>query len=357
MTTSSDEWDQGPRLAKSAHIEPGGDKRWAAAWEFYNIAFYPDVVYRELDASSPVGFEAYSVVEHTGANREATVQGVSSRLDAADGSGGHLVVWTRELPSGETELRSKAVGTPGVLSNQHTFELTPGTDHHAAAVDADGSTFVVAFEERAPGGPGSLHLASLDSLGLFLNRTELLTLAGPDALERRPALTSTHSGGGGHGLCLVVWDEVGPGLGDVHGALYETPGPGTPYCIAAPNSVGPGARISASGSKSLAANELTLRATGAPPHQPAVFYLGLTGLELPFGEGFRCVGAPIHRLLPPLAIGATGEISLDLDLGLPLGGLVHPGLPGVRYQLWYRDPAGGPAAFNLSDALHVEHRP
>ena len=53
----------------------------------------------------------------------------------------------------------------------------------------------------------------------------------------------------------------------------------------------------------------------------------------------------------------VGSVSLLLDFDQPYGQLVQPGSPGINYQFWYRDPAGGPSTFNLSDALHVEHTP
>jgi len=65
----------------------------------------------------------------------------------------------------------------------------------------------------------------------------------------------------------------------------------------------------------------------------------------------------LHRILPPVSSDATGFATTRVDFSLPLGGLVTAGPPGVRYQYWYRDPTGGPAGFNFSDALHVEHLP
>ena len=43
-----------------------------------------------------------------------------------------------------------------------------------------------------------------------------------------------------------------------------------------------------------------------------------------------------------------------LDFDLPYGSAVQPGIP-VNYQFWYRDPAGGPSSFNLTNALNVVH--
>lgn len=50
----------------------------------------------------------------------------------------------------------------------------------------------------------------------------------------------------------------------------------------------------------------------------------------------------------------SGSISITLD-ELALG--VTGAAPGVNYPFRYRDPAGGPAGTNLSDALRVQHLP
>lgn len=126
------------------------------------------------------------------------------------------------------------------------------------------------------------------------------------------------------------------------------------YCAAAPNSVGPGADLSWSGSSSLTANDFTLEITSAPPGQPGLFYYGPSAISVPFGEGTRCVGGTTSRLNPPVFLDASGATSRLFDFASPPAGS-GPGevTAGelVRIQFWYRDPAGGGAGFNLSDAL------
>jgi hypothetical protein len=220
-------------------------------------------------------------------------------------------------------------------------------------VDSDGSSFAVAGRDLVS---GALIAATWSVDGGELSRTDYQQLAPASYGTYAPAITSNRSGGGGSQRFFIAWHEVNTSGSDIFGALYDTVGPGTRYCTGAPNSVGSGAVIGSLGERSLAANNFHLTATALPPNQFGMFYLGLTGIELPFGDGFRCIGGATSRILPPVTSDANGFATARVDFTLPHGGLIAAGIP-VRYQYWYRDPAGGPADFNLSDGLHVEHLP
>ncbi len=126
------------------------------------------------------------------------------------------------------------------------------------------------------------------------------------------------------------------------------------HCTLAPNSAGPGALIGALGSSSIGANNLTLTCDQLPSTQPGLFFYGHLASELPFGDGLRCVGGSILRLMPPLGSGTGGSVSLALDLtSAPLVGSVVAG-ETLHFQFWYRDPAAGGTGFNMSDALAIK---
>lgn len=142
--------------------------------------------------------------------------------------------------------------------------------------------------------------------------------------------------------------------GTLHGNT-TCPVPAT-YCQSAPNSVGPGVMIGSTGSTSWTANDLTLRATGAPAGQNGIFYFGPDQVQAPFGEGFRCVGGLVYRLGITNA-GPTGTFERVLDYqNLPAGASIESG-DTWNFQCWYRDPQGGPSGFNLSNGLSVKFCP
>jgi len=134
------------------------------------------------------------------------------------------------------------------------------------------------------------------------------------------------------------------------------PPPPTNYCTGAPNSVGAGSQMLWSGSTSYAANNMTLFAANGPSGQAGLFYYGPNQISVAFGEGIRCVGGATDRLNPPVFSDVFGQWTRPLNfLGTPMNagsGLVLPGTT-FNTQCWYRDPAGGPSGFNLSDGLSV----
>lgn len=122
------------------------------------------------------------------------------------------------------------------------------------------------------------------------------------------------------------------------------------YCIAAPNSLGPGAAVYASGSIGLGTNNFTLLAGPVPSLTTGIFYLGSAEALLPFGNGYRCIGGGLLRLPPQQASG--GYLSYTIALPDPLANLITTGGPW-HFQAWYRDAAAGGANFNLSDGIRV----
>ena len=122
------------------------------------------------------------------------------------------------------------------------------------------------------------------------------------------------------------------------------------YCAVNANSVGNGGLISAYGSASIALNDLTLHA-GPIPDQPAMFLYGRNPIQVTFGNGNLCVTGGLTLLHPPIVASGNGvEQRLDLaTLGI---------VPGtLNFQCWYRDPAGGGARYNTSDALSIPFYP
>lgn len=130
------------------------------------------------------------------------------------------------------------------------------------------------------------------------------------------------------------------------------------YCNTAANSVGAGALIAASGSTSIAANELQLIATDCPPSKPGLFFYGpnATG-PVPFNNGFLCLNGGFFRLAV-LTTDVVGLAFHDLDVTDPPApaGQIEAG-DTWRFQFWYRDPTMPPSGANQSDAVSVTFCP
>ena len=155
-------------------------------------------------------------------------------------------------------------------------------------------------------------------------------------------------------------------------------GVGTPFCLGddpticpcanastngggCMNGTGYGSVLCASGSSSVGNNNLVLHADHVPLNQFGLFFYGANQINLPFGDGLRCVGAGgsgIHRLGPPIQPDAFGNMTRHWDLTQPPS---NAGLGAVsagetwNVQLWYRDPSTSPCGgvFNLSNGLEI----
>jgi len=129
------------------------------------------------------------------------------------------------------------------------------------------------------------------------------------------------------------------------------------YCLTAPNSAfSQGGTIDSSGGTSVSENNFRLLAYTCVPSQFGVFYYGTTAIQIPFGDGYRCVGGSTFRF-PPQLVGGLGDTWLAPDLTNPPqpSGQVTVGSTW-RYQFWYRDPNGA-SGFNLTDALAATFTP
>lgn len=133
------------------------------------------------------------------------------------------------------------------------------------------------------------------------------------------------------------------------------------YCAGAPNSAGPGARMSFSGTTSVAINDFKLEVNGSPPMKSGYFYYGTTQSMVPFGDGFRCAGGTIGRLRPATLANGAGHNSRLVNFTVPPASTgATQILPGQtkHFSYWYRDPGGpGGTGSNLADGLSVTFAP
>jgi hypothetical protein len=131
-------------------------------------------------------------------------------------------------------------------------------------------------------------------------------------------------------------------------------GIGTKYCTANANSTGSPADLSASGSASSGAGNLTL--TSAPvPNQNSIFFHGMSQTQVPFGNGFLCTTGNIVR--GAVVMGAGNVATYTYDNSNAQHSLAAFVGTTRNFQHWFRDPMGGGAFFNLSNAISIAIAP
>ena len=150
--------------------------------------------------------------------------------------------------------------------------------------------------------------------------------------------------------------SAGSYIGDGMGGL------GTNYCMANPNSTGNTGSISATGSSSVAANNVTLMGSDLPLNATAFF---LTSMMQGFtpnpggSEGNLCLGGEIGRYVGPgqvLNTGGSGMASLAIDLTqtpTPTGLVSVQAGETWNFQCWHRDSNMGTATSNFTDGLEI----
>jgi len=94
------------------------------------------------------------------------------------------------------------------------------------------------------------------------------------------------------------------------------------------------------------------------PNGPGQFFYGPQQVELPFGDGFRLVGAGGIGLFRLPLVQATGNVALDhVHFGSPPTnaglGQITPGSIW-NFQYVFRDPTVGTHGFNTSAAVQVQ---
>ena len=97
-----------------------------------------------------------------------------------------------------------------------------------------------------------------------------------------------------------------------------------------------------------------------PAGQFGLFFYGPAQTQAPFGNGFRCVGGGSTGLgrLDIETAGAGNLLQHALDNTSPPGPAVQLTAGSTwNFQAWFRDPSGGGAFFDLSDAISVNFLP
>jgi hypothetical protein len=129
------------------------------------------------------------------------------------------------------------------------------------------------------------------------------------------------------------------------------------------NSTGVGGLLAASGTGSVALDNLVLGATQLPPLRPGLLLQGATAIPgVAFFDGRRCVSSPIFRHAP-VSTGAAGTATYGPGLAawtvanFGPAGWITPGSTW-NFQFWHRDaPAPCGTRANLTNAVAVTFTP
>jgi hypothetical protein len=128
------------------------------------------------------------------------------------------------------------------------------------------------------------------------------------------------------------------------------------------NSTGSGATLTAGGTTSVFADDLTLSAASLPTNVFGLVFMGTLPAFAPFGDGLRCVGGQTFRYGVQNS-GPTG--SFTLGRGIAGSSCTLFSAPGCidagetwHVQAWYRDPSGPcGTSYNVTNGLSITFTP
>lgn len=172
---------------------------------------------------------------------------------------------------------------------------------------------------------------------------EFTVPAGPDVTGGLILQFAAVTGASAGSLSSITLDDV---------SVTNTAGGAVNYCVTSPNSAGSGAVMGFSGSTSVAAEDFVIEASGLPPGQFYLFWVGQGSVFVPSFDGVICIGAPCRLYFPGQAT-AGGLASKPLPPSEYLFSGCMPPTAGTTYtyQCAYRDSVG--TGVNWSDALCV----
>ncbi|MFT4541818.1 MAG: hypothetical protein ACI835_004280 [Planctomycetota bacterium] len=310
-------------------------RRVGGNWQFHS----------KVTAASPTPWQALG--------REVTIEG-----HRALASGG-LTTLVFEFDGNSwietAELVSVDVAQTGGIGIGSSLALDGSRAYIGAQGDDQSRGAVYVFEESA--GQWS-HIAKLNS---------------PD-LEGGNGLGDAVSASAGIVFAGARNRDNSPPFSDGSVLAFSLPNEFTPYCMnttcpcsnteplyGCTNSTTTGSYLSACGTASVAADDLILTAENLPTSQWGIFYMGAGAIELPFGDGARCVGSGgVGTFRYAIQLSDTGG-TLQLGPGIAALSQQRFSTPGHitagdtwNFQAWFRDP-GGPCgtAFNLSNAISI----
>lgn len=251
--------------------------------------------------------------------------------------------------TGERLLALTLVGDNGIGGGQARSMVSVGD------LDGDGSgDFAIGFEARNVNQPLRAYVRVYSGR----DGRSLAFLRGPGGLGDAMDVTDDIDGDGHPDLILGAQYDSGTGLFSEYEQGYVllarlVPDPVGRFCTSFANSTGLPARIDASGTFAIAADDLVLHVTQLPPSTFGLFIRGHALSTQPvttFQNGLLCIG-PLQRINTIVPTGA-GSASLAVAQAQLITAFsqVSPGEFRL-FQFWYRDAVG--LGSSLSDAIIV----
>ena len=293
----------------------------------------------------PFRWTAATGVQHLGDSLPTMIAGLAEGVS----DDGQVVVGQVAIPAGPPGAVQLCQFRYTVGGQMENLGNLPGGLAVGMAMDctADGSVVV---------GGSSLKATIWDEVNGLRSLSHVLQVDyGVDLQHFTPLVATGISGDGrvivGHGETL---------FNEWRGFIVELWQPCTDpvrYCAANPNSTGNAEGMGFSGSTSMAANKFKLVAKDGVPGQFGLFFYGPNQIQVPFGDGFRCVGGGIDRL-GPASLSDLGGVSMRwVNFDNPAAAQITVGSTW-NFQHWYSDPLGpGGTGFNLSDGLQATFCP
>lgn len=214
--------------------------------------------------------------------------------------------------------------------------------------DGNGERLYVTGEFESAGGLACRGFAAWDGTSWSI----------PGVVDRLPLCLETFDAGDGRSLYLGGHFGLIDGMPSMNIArLRDVCGNdlGLPRCGSFPNSTGQSALLRGDGSASVTAASILLEASRLPADQMTLFFHGSGPIQMPWGDGLLCSMTSIQRMVPAGISNATGTYALTLDFNASYAVNFLSGRT-FQFQALYRDPTGGPAGFNTTDALEITFR-
>ncbi len=356
VDNSSGTVDYAPQISKGNGHAPFSTQAWTIVWARYYSSSDTDIWGAQLSWNGNFLQTTYpidlTVTSHGGPD-------VSTVLDATSGERPYMVAYV-----GNNDIHGRVLRGRTSISN--TYNLTgleasgfQGQTQYGPCAESDGSTFIVTYSELYGSSTTDwdAYVAEFDySNGVIRCTDSHRNMAFNSTAELGTNMTSRRTAGGYWQGLMSVWHDIGGSTYRIEGATLYSESFGNTFCTSLPHSAGGVAHLNATGSRSIGEDSLVLRVVDAPPQKAGLFFSGTNQVNFPFGDGRRCVNGGIKRF-PVIQTNSGGAAFLAVDMDASYAAGIHSGSSGVNYQFWFRDPQGGPAGFNYSDGLNIQHTP